>query len=76
MSQAIGFKDPDNPMAGVEVKGDRPIMGCLMRVGSVTARTMQEQDYWTTTPVVEIVLDTPGKVIFTTRSGSTYEWRP
>lgn len=38
-----------------EVVGDRPVVGCSMCVGSVSARSYSEKDYWLTTPVTEIL---------------------
>ncbi len=59
----------------VNLKSDsRPIVGAALRVGSYQARTMQWQDYWTTTYVSEIIEDTPNRVVFRTENGSTYEW--
>lgn len=37
------------------IEGDRPIVGCSLRVGSVTARTFSSQDWWLTTVVTEIL---------------------
>lgn len=62
---------------GNEVKhdvGQRPRVGCAVRVGSVTARSYQHQDWWQTTPIKEILEDTPNKVVFKTLSGSIYTW--
>lgn len=53
----------------------RPRVGVAMRVGSYLARSYQAQDWWQTTPVAEIVKDTPEEVVFKTRSGSEYTWR-
>jgi hypothetical protein len=33
----------------------KPVVGCSLLVGSVTAGTYSERDYWLTTPVTEIV---------------------
>jgi hypothetical protein len=52
----------------------RPRVGVAMRVGSLVGRSFSSQDYWTTTIITEIVEDTPDKVVFKTRSGSTYTW--
>lgn len=38
-----------------EVVGSRPAVGCSMLVGSVTARSYANRDYWLTTPVLEIL---------------------
>ena len=44
-----------------------------MLVGSATARTYSDQDYWLTTPVTEILEDEGDRVLFKT-GNSTYEW--
>lgn len=56
-----------------EVVSDRPTVGCSMLVGSISARSYSNQDYWLTTPVTEIIKDTPDLVIFRT-GNSEYEW--
>lgn len=60
-----------------EVVGHRPVVGCSMLVGSVTARSYSGQDYWLTTPVKEILEevsnDETDYVKFST-GNSTYEW--
>lgn len=57
-----------------EHMGHRPVVGCTMKVGSMFARTFQAQDWWRTSPITEILEDTPNRVVFKTRN-STYEWR-
>ncbi len=56
-----------------EIVGRRPVVGCSMLVGSVTARTYQHQDYWLTTPVTEILEEREDYVKFKT-GNSEYEW--
>ena len=56
-----------------EIVGNRPIVGCSLLVGSVTARTYSAQDYWLTTPIVEILEERPDYVKFRTEN-SEYEW--
>lgn len=49
------------------VEGNRPIIGCSMLVGSVTARSYSYQDYWLTTPVTEILeelMDEDGSLMY------------
>jgi len=70
-SEAIKWKD-DGHFDSVISR--RPTVGCSMLVGSVTARTYSEQDYWLTTEVLEILEDTDSVVKFKTKN-STYEWR-
>jgi len=38
-----------------KVVSNRPVIGCSMLVGSVTARTYSDRDYWLTTKVSEIL---------------------
>lgn len=38
-----------------EVVDSKPVVGCSLLVGSVTARTYSSQDYWLTTKVTEIL---------------------
>ena len=56
------------------VVGYRPEVGAAIRVGSPYARSYQGQDYWTTTPVTEILEERPGYVRFKT-GNSEYEWQ-
>jgi hypothetical protein len=56
-----------------EIVGRRPTVGCSMLVGSVTARTYHDQDYWLTTPVTEILEEREDYVRFKT-GNSEYEW--
>jgi hypothetical protein len=58
------------------VEGEvRPKVGYQIMVGSLYARTYQMQDWWQTSPVVEILEDTENMVRFRTHSGSVYTWR-
>ena len=70
-SVALGLNEDGTK---VVVKGHKPIVGCIMRVGSVTARSYSSQDYWTTTPVTESLEETEDYVKFKTKN-SIYEWR-
>ena len=38
-----------------EIIGNKPTVGCSLLVGSVTARSYSDQDYWLTTQVTEIL---------------------
>ena len=38
-----------------KVVSNRPVVGCSMLVGSVTARSYSDRDYWLTTRVTEIL---------------------
>lgn len=55
-----------------EIAGHEPIVGCSLMVGSITARSYSNQDYWLTTPVTKIVKKTKKYVIFETEN-STYK---
>lgn len=55
-----------------EVVGSRPVVGCSMLVGSLTARSYSNQDYWLTTKVTEILEERDDYVKFKT-GNSIYE---
>lgn len=55
-----------------KIKGHKPIVGCSLLVGSVTARSYSNQDYWLTTPITEITEKTKDYWIFKTKN-STYK---
>jgi hypothetical protein len=38
-----------------EIADSKPVVGCSLLVGSVTARSYSAQDYWLTTVVTEII---------------------
>lgn len=73
-SQAISWKE-DGTLK--EIVSHRPTVGCSMLVGSLSARTYADQDYWLTTTVTEILEeiknDDTEYVKFRT-GNSVYEW--
>ena len=73
MSQALVPNKERTKVVSIE-DAARPRVGVAMRVGSMLARSMQAQDWWMTTPIVEIVSDTPEEVVFKTKN-STYTWK-
>lgn len=66
-------KDPDGQPI---IEYGKPKIGYMVRVGSVTARSYSSQDYWQTTPVIEIIEEKEDYVKFKTASPneSIYEW--
>lgn len=52
----------------------KPTVGWAIRVGSISARSFSSQDYWTTTPVTEILEEREDYVKFKT-GNSIYEWK-
>lgn len=61
-----------------EVIGDSPVVGCSMRViSNHVPKSDHEQDYWTTTPIAEILEENKSEfghyVRFKTQN-SYYEW--
>ena len=54
------------------VVGNKPIVGCSLLVGSVTARSYSDRDYWLTTEITEIVEETNEHILFKTLN-STYK---
>lgn len=72
-----GFWEPfRNEDGSLEKRtGEKPQIGDCVRVGSYIARTFAMQDYWTTTPVEEILETTEDSVKFrTTNSIYTLSW--
>lgn len=55
-----------------KVIGHYPVVGCSVLVGSLTARSYSNQDYWLTTPVTEILEEKENYVRFKT-GNSEYE---
>ena len=55
-----------------EIVGRKPTIGCSMLVGSVTARSYSNQDWWMTTPVTKILEETDKYILFETEN-STYK---
>jgi hypothetical protein len=55
-----------------DVVGHEPIVGCSLLVGSVTARSYSQQDFWLTTEITEIIEKTDDHIIFKTLN-STYK---
>lgn len=51
-----------------KVIGHYPIVGCSLLVGSVTARSYSDRDYWLTTEILEIIEDTEKYVKFRTKN--------
>lgn len=56
-----------------EVVDNKPVVGCSLLVGSVTARSYSGQDYWLTTTVTEILEEREGYCKFKT-GNSEYEF--
>lgn len=62
---------------GEIIQNSKPIVGYSVRVGSMSARSFSVQDYWTTTPVTEILeeRETEDKLYVRFKTGnSEYEW--
>ena len=60
-----------------EVTGEEPTVDESMQVGSVTARSYSEQDYWLTTPVTKILETIKNDDVHYVRfktGNSEYEW--
>jgi len=54
------------------VVDNKPVVGCSLLVGSVTARSYSDRDYWLTTEITEIVEETNEHILFKTLN-STYK---
>jgi len=57
-----------------KVVGRKPIIGCSMLVGAISARSYSYQDYWLTSPVEEILEEKENYVKFKTKN-TVYEWK-
>lgn len=72
MSRSYYYK-----LDGIRDDGHIPIVGNHQQVGSLNTRAYSGQDYWTTTPVTEILEEIKGDdshyIKFRTRN-SDYEW--
>lgn len=53
--------------------GARPRVGVALRVGTYFARTYDQQDWWQTSIITEILEDTPKHMKFRT-GNSVYDW--
>ena len=62
----------DNAGNFLEITGNKPTIGESMLVGSITARSYQDQDYWLTTEVTEILEEKENYFKFKTKN-SIYE---
>lgn len=71
MSQAIFWNGNAEPTIQ---ENARPQIGASMKVGTYIARSYQNQDWWMTTPVTEIIEETEDYCRFKT-GNSEYEWK-
>jgi hypothetical protein len=55
-----------------KVVGNKPIVGCSLLVGSISARSYSNQDWWLTTEITEIISETKECIRFKTLN-STYK---
>lgn len=73
-SQAIKFDKYGN---FEEVAGYKPTIGCSILVGSLSARSYSNQDWWMTTAVTEIIEEIENDDVHYIRfktGNSEYEW--
>ena len=61
-----------DPVTG-KLVGDRPMVGCALRVGTMTAGTYSSRDWWMTTPITEIISEDDNEIRFKTKN-STYRF--
>lgn len=55
-----------------KIIGTRPVVGCSILVGSMSARSYSEQDFWLTSVITEIIEEKENYVKFKTQN-SIYE---
>lgn len=53
---------------------EKPELGWAVQVGSIAARSFASQDWWSTTPITEIIEERENYMRFKTRN-SEYEWK-
>jgi hypothetical protein len=56
-----------------KIVSDKPTVGCCMLVGTISASSYSNRDFWITTLVTEILEEKDGYVRFKTKN-SEYEW--
>jgi hypothetical protein len=69
MCNAVSWNE-DGSFKGVV--GHEPTIGCSLIVGSMTARSYSDSDYWMTTTITKIIEQTDEHWIFETEN-STYK---
>ena len=72
MSVALCYKDDSTIQ---QEENARPRVGVAMMVGSPFSRTMEIQDWWRTSIILEVLEESENQVVFKTITGSTYTWR-
>jgi len=60
--QALDPKDLSNCV------GHKPMVGYCLKVGTLTAGTFSNRDWWMTTPITEIISETEDEVKFKTQN--------
>lgn len=60
-----------DPEKNMELVGHEPMLGCCLKVGTMTAGTFSTRDWWMTTPITEIISETNEEIKFKTKN-STY----
>jgi len=74
MSQSISWNEDGTFKEIVDTK---PVVGCSVRVGAITARSYSAQDWWMTTEVIEILEESNTEDYFYSRfktKNSIYEF--
>jgi hypothetical protein len=62
-----------NPETGERTNVSAPVIGECFFIGTVTAGTFSQRDWWCTTPVTEIISEDDKKIRFKT-GNSTYTY--
>jgi len=63
-----------NPVTQEVKPTDKPVVGEMFKVGTMTAGMFSTRDWWRTNVVTKILEDTGDKVRFRTESGSIYTY--
>lgn len=59
-----------DPIDGNTSSTDKPVVGKALYIGTVTAGTYSDRDWWCTTPVIEITEQTDDFIKFKTANSS------
>ena len=57
-----------DPAQNMKLVGHKPMVGCCLKVGTVTAGTYSSRDWWMTTPITEIISETEDEIKFKTKN--------
>jgi len=57
-----------DPIQNMKLVGYTPMIGCCLKVGTVTAGMFSSRDWWMTTPITEIISEDEQEIRFKTKN--------